>query len=96
MSFFKKLKERMFRSSSKLDEGLEALIDTAGEKAEVPSQAATEPAPAPQPPAPDEKPGLLGRMLGRDDAPRRVLDDEMLEQLEEEIAADEAAVDSEE
>jgi fused signal recognition particle receptor len=28
MSFFKKMKERMFRSSSKLDEGLEAIVET--------------------------------------------------------------------
>jgi fused signal recognition particle receptor len=27
MSFFKKMRERMFRSSSKLDEGLTALVD---------------------------------------------------------------------
>ncbi|WP_071797577.1 signal recognition particle-docking protein FtsY [Natronohydrobacter thiooxidans] len=91
MSFFKKLKERMFRSSSKLDEGLEALVDdgAAEDPAPQPSpQTASEatPEPAPRPataePAP-AKPGILGRMLGRDEAPRRVLDDEMLESLEE-------------
>ncbi|MBF9036749.1 signal recognition particle-docking protein FtsY, partial [Rhodobacterales bacterium HKCCE2091] len=27
MSFFKKLKERMFKSSSKLDEGLDAIVE---------------------------------------------------------------------
>jgi fused signal recognition particle receptor len=65
MSFFKKLKDRMFRSSDKIGEGLEALVS------DVP--AAAEP----------EKPGLIGRLLGRADEPRRVLDDAMLESLEE-------------
>ncbi len=79
MSFFKKMKERMFRASSKLDEGLEALVD---EGADSPApQPAANTAPEPQPDTP--KPGLLGRMLGRDDSPRRVLDDEMLESLED-------------
>lgn len=88
MSFFKKLKERMFRSSSKLDEGLEALVDdgATGEDAPQPLPP-TAPAPATQPetpePAAPAKPGILGRMLGHDEAPRRVLDDEMLESLEE-------------
>ncbi len=68
MSFFKKLKDRMFRSSDKIGEGLEALVAEA-------------PAAAPEPQA--EKPGLLGRLIGRSDEPRRVLDDEMLERLEE-------------
>jgi fused signal recognition particle receptor len=63
MSFFKKLKDRMFRSSDKLAEGLEGLVaDTA------------EAAPA--------KPGLIDRLMGREEA-RRVLDDAMLESLEE-------------
>ena len=68
MSFFKKLKDRMFRSSDKIGEGLEALVAEA-------------PAAAPEPQT--EKPGLLGRLIGRSDEPRRVLDDEMLERLEE-------------
>lgn len=74
MSFLRKLRDRMFRSSSKLDEGLEGLV--AAEPA-APEPAA--PAPAPEP----EKPGLLGRLLGRTDAPRRVLDDAMVEELED-------------
>ncbi len=102
MSFFSKLKERMFRSSSKLDQGLEALVE---DQSDAPTPAAPPPspeqkapeaapkpeasspvAPPPVPPATETeapKPGFLGRMLGRDDAPRRVLDDEMLESLEE-------------
>ncbi|HRO11738.1 MAG TPA: signal recognition particle-docking protein FtsY, partial [Amaricoccus sp.] len=70
MAFFQKLKERLFKSSSKLEEGLEAIID------EAPAEAA--PAPAP---AGDERSGLVGRLLGQDRG--RVLDDAMLESLEE-------------
>ncbi len=65
MSFFKKLRDRMFRSSDKIGEGLEALVteDTA--------------------PREEAKPGLIGRLLGATDAPRRLVDDAMLESLEE-------------
>ena len=35
MGFFKKLKERLFKSSSKLDEGLDAIIEDGGEAEEV-------------------------------------------------------------
>ena len=139
MSFFKKLKDRMFKSSSKLDEGLDAIIeDGAVEEAAVDEAAVDDPAtdrgasvpeaiPTPQPedppaqqapappaapepasapvsdpapaapapaaevpapattpaPAPAAKPGLLGRLMGRSSAPRRALDDDMLEELEE-------------
>ncbi|KPQ17105.1 MAG: fused signal recognition particle receptor FtsY [Rhodobacteraceae bacterium HLUCCO18] len=162
MSFFRKLKDRMFKSSSRLDEGLDAIIEEgAGEAAEAtqehreaatdarhepvpetrpepgrereaepapatepepeppaiaedetahPGEAAPAPEPEPEPerappsPAPDltpealrpdtgekapaqddgARPGLLGRLMGRSpSAPRRALDDEMLEQLEE-------------
>ncbi|WP_370268305.1 signal recognition particle-docking protein FtsY [Nioella sp.] len=123
MSFFKKLKDRMFKSSSKLDEGLDAIIeDGAVEEAAVdetavddtavdrgasvpeaiptpqpedpPAQQAPAPAAAPEPAtapvsdpapaaAPASKPGLLGRLMGRGSAPRRALDDDMLEELEE-------------
>lgn len=167
MSFFGKLKKRLMKTSSKLDEGLDAIVqdtteedvpatevevadapdaqpvvdadlpDAAPAEVEAPSQPeelpedvspaatdipepveadaaeleevepAVEPAPAelaPTPEAPVEvqktapvaapkddapaaaKPGLLGRMLGRKaavSAPRRTLDDEMLEELEE-------------
>ncbi len=138
MSFFKKLKDRMFKSSSKLDEGLDAIIeegaaeadaeDVAVEPSVVPAtepeleperiqetepeqitipepvsepELLPDPAPTPEPdpasiaerasepavppdptPAP-AKPGLLGRLMGRSAEPRRALDDDMLEQLEE-------------
>ena len=112
MSFFKKLKERMFRSSDKIGEGLEALVaeppDSAeGAAPEVPDRAAPAavvtvaaspappapptptpaptpaPAPAPQAVAAPAKPGLLGRLFGKTEEPRRVLDDAMLESLED-------------
>ncbi len=75
MAFFDKLKQRLFKSSSKLEEGIEALVDTA-EATSAPTEApgaAEEPA----------TPGLVGRLMGRDTGPRRILDDAMLEQLEE-------------
>ena len=70
MSFFKKLKDRMFRSSDKLGEGLDALIA-------APDQTAAAP----------EKSGLLARLIPRAEAPRRVMDDAMLESLEEVLIA---------
>ncbi|MFN3992778.1 MAG: signal recognition particle-docking protein FtsY [Tabrizicola flagellatus] len=129
MSFFTKLKERMFRSSNRIGEGLEALVAEGAEDPKDPPRELPEPSPpelpepaapdlpeptppelpepdlpepelpmpedpapmdraraaaAPQP-APQAKPGLLGRLFGRAQAeePRRVLDDAMLESLEE-------------
>lgn len=141
MAFFSKLKDRLFKSSSKLEEGLEAIVDEGGEEevveapveapaeapAETPSAAepvkepipepapeVTQPAePAPQPAAPPvarvepvpaaspekpaEKPGLIGRMLGRS-APakvtRRTVDDEMLEGLEDLMITSDMGVDT--
>ena len=46
MAFFSKLKDRLFKSSSKLDEGLEAIVEEGG--AVEPSEPAPEPEPAPQ------------------------------------------------
>ena len=83
MLFFKKLRDKMFRSSDKLGEGLEALV------ADTPAVPALAPTIQPDAPTPEvpEKPGLLGRLLGRSDEPRRVLDDAMLESLEEVLIA---------
>ena len=137
MSFFKKLRDRLTKSSSKIDEGLEAIVEEAEddlpaeeeldpiveEVIEEPSveveddepevEVEGEPEVAPAPVAPvqltvtpmpliedaptDEtaKPGILGRMLGRKpDAPRRTLDDDMLEQLEELLIAADMGVDT--
>ncbi len=78
MSFFKKLKERMFRSSDKIGEGLEALV---GED-------------TPASPQPEAKPGLLGRLFGATDEPRRMLDDGMLEDLEDLLIQADMGVDT--
>ncbi|SFL20947.1 signal recognition particle-docking protein FtsY [Loktanella salsilacus] len=71
MAFFKKLKDRMFRSSDKLDEGLDAIVSAGGTGPEptapqpvapepvAPQPVAPEPAappPVPQPPAPTPTP----------------------------------------
>jgi len=145
MAFFSKLKDRLFKSSSKLEQGLEAIVEDGGEEELVADQPEEQPAPAPEPvpepapaeegPAPAEQPepmpfeepapadvpaeipaelpseipmappsdtaatpGFLGRLLGRG-APRhgvtrRVLDDEMLEQLEELLIASDMGVDT--
>jgi fused signal recognition particle receptor len=88
MSFFKKLKDRMFKSAAKIDEGLGAIIE------EAPAPTATEPEPAPAPTPLDAKPGILGRMMGRSPEPRRALDDEMLESLEELLIAADMGVET--
>jgi len=86
MSFFKKLRDRMFRSSDKIGEGLEALV----------CDAPMQPDPGQAAPPPEAKAGLIGRLLGRaaDDAPRRVLDDAMLESLEEMLIQADMGVDT--
>jgi fused signal recognition particle receptor len=74
MSFFKKLKDRLFNSSSKLDAGLEAIVEKAPVNSADRTTAQQEPT----------RPRILGRLFQReDDSPRRALDDAMLEQLEE-------------
>ena len=74
MAFFTKLRERLTRSSSKIGAGLDDIV---GETATAP----VAPAAAPEPS------GLVGRLFGRAEAqveePRRALDDEMLEELED-------------
>ncbi len=139
MAFFSKLKERLFKSSSKLEQGLDAIVEEGAESAAdeavqalaespavTPEQPAPAPAPVPQPepvaapepapepepqpvaapgpapapqtaPEPEKKsPGLLGRLMGRSAAaePRRALDDDMLEQLEELLIAADMGVDT--
>ncbi len=132
MAFFKKLKDRMFKSSSKIEEGLDAIVEDGTEElpevepgepehseiaevAELQSEPESKPEPTPEPepesvtpvqvatpepePTPAEpvaKPGLIARVLGRDKpaAPRRVLDDAMLEQIEELLIASDMGVDT--
>ena len=58
MAFFSKLKERLFKSSSKLDEGLEAIVEDGGEP-ETPLRPEPEPEREPEtptPPRPDPEP----------------------------------------
>ena len=148
MSFFKKLKDRMFKSSSKIDEGLEAIVGKGEDEEAAVDQTEHEPEPLPEvepeplpeiepepepeiepeaepeipfepdyepepspveiptmvapvlpvaDPAPTkEKPGFFGRLVGRTApaAPRRTLDDEMLEQLEELLITADMGVDT--
>jgi len=92
MSFFKKLRDRLTKSSSKLDQGLEEIVEEGGETDSPETPAAGPGAASPPPDAPGtgetaRRPGLMGRVFGggAGAAPvkRRVLDDEMLESLEE-------------
>lgn len=78
MSFFRKLKDRLTRSSAKLDEGVAALVEAAPA-----APAAAEPAPAPEPAKPGLAARLAGAVTGRGAEPTRVLDDAMLAELEE-------------
>lgn len=145
MAFFSKLKERMFKSSSKIDEGLDAIVSEGGAEEAVtpiPQAAQDEDKSAGIVPHPDvidelvefgvtdeaeeaveaavaheksaklnvditaplaedakapQKSGLLGRMFGRSEGQtvtRRVLDDDMLEQLEELLITADMGVDT--
>ncbi len=105
MSFFKKLRDRLTKSSSQLDEGLEAIVDegaddVADEGPVEPAAPVVAPAEAPvvQPTIDHEQPkkaGIVDRLMGRtDNSPRRTLDDEMLEQLEELLIASDMGVDT--
>ena len=104
MAFFKKLKDKLFKSSSKLDEGLDAIIEDGGieetlDVKDQPVDAApveiTLPEPEPEPET--EKPTLVGRLFGRSPTQtvvRRELDDDMLEQLEELLIQSDMGVDT--
>ncbi|EBA09969.1 signal recognition particle-docking protein FtsY [Sagittula stellata] len=105
MSFFGKLKNRLFKTSSKLDEGLDAIVEEGSDETPADDTPAPEaPIAAMQPMAlPEEtepqgtqRPGLLGRLIGQPDSaePRRVLDDDMLESLEELLIASDMGVDT--
>ncbi|OIQ75663.1 signal recognition particle receptor FtsY [mine drainage metagenome] len=84
MSFFKKLKDRLVKSSSRLDEGLDKLVAEA-------APAAAAPAPAPAEPA---RPGIAARLRGAVGERGRVLDDAMLESLEELLIQSDMGVDT--
>lgn len=102
MSFFKKLRDRMLRSSDKIGEGLDALVSEASEDPAAAAPTAPEASPpatapaaaAPHPPAPaPARPGLIGRLFGADE-PRRLMDDAMLEELEELLIRSDMGVDT--
>lgn len=125
MAFFSKLKDKLFKSSSKLEKGLDAIVGDGGEKVAIEAAvaqpkvlpkgtsegvsvpkaadlapdlpvAAKDPTPAPAPEVP-AKPGILARLTGRTAAEpvvKRVLDDDMLEQLEELLIASDMGVDT--
>ena len=94
MAFFQKLKERLFKTSSKIEEGVDAIIDEA--PASDPAPASRTPAPpvpeAAPAPAEAEQAGLVGRLFGQEKG--RVLDDAMLESLEELLIASDMGVET--
>ena len=107
MSFFRKMKERLLRSSSQIDEGLAAIVDEGEEVEEQAAPAETalppvetrdRPAPAPPPGPAAPRPGMWGRaveaMSGTRSVRRRVLDDAMLEELEELLITADMGVDT--
>jgi len=83
MSFFKKLRDKMFKSSDKIAQGLDSIVEET-------SAGAAEPAAGEAP----SKPGLLGRLLGGGETARRVLDDAMLESLEDLLIQADMGVDT--
>lgn len=91
MSFFGKLKDRLFNSSSKLEDGLDAIIDDGeggtegGAATESSETSVTETA---------KRSGLLSRVIPGASGPKRVLDDEMLESLEDLLIASDMGVDT--
>ena len=100
MAFFSKLKDKLFKSSSKLEQGLDAIVEEAAatpaaDPVSEPKQTAKVADPAPVSPAKTSSPGMIGRLMGRKpDEPRRVLDDDMLEQLEELLITSDMGVDT--
>ncbi|MCA0906209.1 signal recognition particle-docking protein FtsY [Ruegeria marisrubri] len=49
MAFFSKLKDKLFKSSSRLEEGLEAIVEDGGEETAAPDPVIPQPLPDPQP-----------------------------------------------
>lgn len=105
MAFFQKLKDKLFKSSSKLGEGLDAIIDekpvapdpapVSGHKPDAP-QATPAGRPASAAPMSAEpvsaRAGFVGRFIGQERG--RVLDDEMLESLEEVLISSDMGVET--
>ncbi|RJE81387.1 signal recognition particle-docking protein FtsY [Paracoccus sp. JM45] len=92
MAFFSKLRERLSRSSTKIGSDLDDIVgDTPQPEAPAAPQVTPLALPDVVPEQPEQKPapqpGLVGRLFGRSEAkveePRRALDDDMLEELED-------------
>jgi fused signal recognition particle receptor len=103
MSFFGKLKDRLFKTSSQLDQGLSAIVGEG--EAEAPP--APQPEPDPVPHARHPRAGPAARGLRRASrlprpplrprggrGPRRTLDDAMLEEIEDLLVASDMGVDT--
>lgn len=87
MAFFSKLKDRLFKSSTKLEQGLEAIVEDGGVQEETQTSSAQTPQET------TEKTGILSR-LSETGVVKRALDDDMLEQLEELLIASDMGVDT--
>lgn len=102
MSFFSKLRDRLTRSSSKIGEGLDDIVNEGTVPTETAQASAsdiqeiTQPKAEPVPSTQSEKPGVLGRLFGKasNGEPRRELDDAMLEDLEEMLIQADMGVDT--
>ena len=104
MSFFKKLKDRLFRSSSKIEEGIDSIVNDGGDKEpleelepleSIALRSSSESKLEPEPEA--KKNSFLSRFLGkrtRAAVVRRTLDDEMLEALEELLISSDMGVET--
>ncbi len=94
MSFFSKLKNRLLKSSSKIEAGLDAILEDGGKEEETLGENPVISAPEPEPVV---KSGVLGRIRPRA-APKKVvkraLDDTMLESLEELLIATDMGVET--
>jgi len=64
MSFFKKLRDRLTKSSSKLEEGLEAIVEAGGVAEEEELAPETAPEPAPEPTEPEAAPEMAPEPAG--------------------------------
>ena len=75
MAFFTKLKDRLFKSSSRLEQGLEAIVEDGGEETTAPDPVIPQPEPEPQPvpeipePAPTPQPAETPSPEPADPAP---------------------------
>ncbi len=90
MAFFRKLKDKLFKSSSKLEEGLDAIVEDGGveEEVEVSVEPAPEPEPTPQP-TPEPTPEPEAEQEAVAEADKEVLPEDL---PPTEIAADVATI----